>query len=254
MGRNIKSRRVGLARALSKRGHCSRSEAAKLIRTGRVRLNGVTRRDPETPVRLERDKIEVDDASVAATSKVYLMLNKPRGVVTTAADERGRQTVYDLLDEHLPWVGPVGRLDKASEGMLLLTNDSEWAARITDPHSHLDKVYHVHVGQNVSDALCETLTIGISDGAELLRAKRASVLRGGSKNTWLEIVLDEGKNRQIRRIFDYLGIEVLRLVRVSIGQLALGQLDKGQYRELSAAEKSAVDRALGKSRGADKKS
>ena len=127
------------------------------------------------------------------------------------------------------------------------------AARITDPHSHLDKVYHVHVGQKVSDAICETLTIGICDGAELLRAKRASVLRGGSKNTWLEIVLDEGKNRQIRRIFDYLGIEVLRLVRVSIGPLALGQLDKGQYRELSAAEKSAMDRALGKSRGADKK-
>ena len=139
------SRQVGLARALSKLGFCSRSQAAKLIRAGRVRLNGATRHDPETPVRLERDRIEVDRNAVAAESKIYLMLNKPRGVVTTASDEKGRQTVYSLLGEKLPWVGPVGRLDKASEGLLLLTNDSEWAARISDPGSHLDKTYHVQV-------------------------------------------------------------------------------------------------------------
>ena len=119
MERVNEPRQVGLARALSKLGFCSRSQAAKLIRAGRVRLNGATRRDPETPVRLERDRIEVDRNAVTAESKIYLMLNKPRGVVTTASDEKGRQTVYSLLGEKLPWVGPVGRLDKASEGLLL---------------------------------------------------------------------------------------------------------------------------------------
>src|SRR5580692_7090230 len=129
MERLTESRQVGLARALSKLGFCSRSQAAKLIRAGRVRLNGSPRRDPEAPVRLERDRIEVDQNAVTAEAKLYLMLNKPRGVVTTASDEKGRETVYACLDEHLPWVAPVGRLDKASEGLLLLTNDSEWAAR-----------------------------------------------------------------------------------------------------------------------------
>jgi 23S rRNA pseudouridine2605 synthase len=124
-------------------GFCSRSQAANLIRAGRVRLNGATRTDPETPVHLERDRIEVDRNAIAAESRIYLMLNKPRGVVTTASDEKGRPTVYSLLGEELPWVGPVGRLDKASEGLLLFTNDSEWAARLSDPASHLDKTYHV---------------------------------------------------------------------------------------------------------------
>src|ERR1700686_1710397 len=158
---NGESRQVGLARALSKLGYCSRSQAAKLIRAGRVRLNGVTRLDPETPVRLEPARIAVDRETVAAESKIYLMLNKPRGVVTTASDEKGRQTVYSLLGEKLPWVGPVGRLDKASEGLLLLTNDSEWAARISDPGSHLDKTYHVQVGLLPSLLLTDTLCSGV---------------------------------------------------------------------------------------------
>ena len=118
------SRRVGLARALSKLGYCSRSEAFRLIRARRVRLNGRMRSDPETRVYLERDSIEIDGNLLEAHPKIYLMLNKPRGVITTASDEKGRDTVYALLDERLPWVAPIGRLDKASEGLLLLTNDS----------------------------------------------------------------------------------------------------------------------------------
>jgi 23S rRNA pseudouridine2605 synthase len=244
MKRITESRLVGLARALSKLGFCSRSQAARLIREGRVQLNGATRRDPETPVRLERDRIDVDRNAVAAEAKIYLMLNKPRGVVTTACDEKGRQTVYSLLGEKLPWVGPVGRLDKASEGLLLLTNDSEWAARISDPRSHLDKTYHVQVGGVIRDILIDALQLGLNAGGELLRAKHARVLRTGEKNTWLEIVLDEGKNRQIRRMFEHLGIEVLRLVRVSVGPLALGQLGKGKSRPLITEEKVALDRAI----------
>src|SRR4029077_17004823 len=143
MERDIKPRHTGLARALSKLGFCSRSEAARLIRAGRVRLNGAARRDPETTVRLGRDRIDVDRNAITAEAKIYLMLNKPRGLVTTASDEKGRQTVYSMIGENLPWVGTVGRLDKASEGLLLLTNDSEWAARISNPESHVDKTYHV---------------------------------------------------------------------------------------------------------------
>ena len=249
MGQVTESRQVGLSRALSKLGYCSRSQATKLIRDGRVRLNGATRRDPETPVRLERDRIEVDRNIVTAQSRIYFMLNKPRGVVTTASDEKGRATVYSLLDKTSPWVGPVGRLDKASEGLLLLTNDSEWAARISDPDSHLDKIYHVQVGALAGESVAKDLVRGVFTGGELLRAKQARVLRTAEKNTWMEIVLDEGKNRQIRRMLEHLGIEALRLIRVAIGPLALGPLAKGKSRVLAAAEKSALDRAMKISRG-----
>lgn len=242
MKRVPESRKIGLARAMSKMGFCSRSQATKLVLAGRVRLNGATRRNPETPVRLERDRIEVDRTAVTAGSKIYLMLNKPRGVVTTASDEKGRQTVYSLLGPELPWVGPVGRLDKASEGLLLLTNDSEWAAAVSDPHSHLDKTYHVQVNSLAGEALARHLAGGIFADGELLRAKRARVLRVGEKNTWLEVVLDEGRNRQIRRMFDQMEIEVLRLVRIAIGPINLGDLAKGQFRALSTAEKNALDR------------
>lgn len=241
MNRVSELRKVGLARALSKLGFCSRSQAAKLIRSGRVRLNGVKRLDPEIPVRLGRDRIEVDGARVAAETRAYVMLNKPRGTVTSASDEKSRDTVYSLLDENLPWMGPVGRLDKASEGLLLLTNDSEWAARISDPNSHVDKTYHVQVSTADGEIVAEKMTVGVIAGGELLRAKGARVLRGGEKNTWLEIVLDQGKNRQIRRMADLLGIEVKRLIRVAIGPVLLGNLARGQSRALTAQEKKLLD-------------
>ncbi len=224
--------RMGLARALSKMGHCSRSQATILIRAGRVSRNGRVTRDPESPVRFPQDRIEVDGSRLEKSPPVYLVMNKPRGVVTTASDEKGRQTVYDLLEPGLPWVGPVGRLDKASEGVLLLTNDSEWAAKITDPATHLDKKYHVQVGR-------------VADSEILAKiSKPARVVRHGDKNSWLEITLDEGKNRQIRRMLETLNVQVLRLVRVSIGPLELGDLKKGSTRRLTAEEKKAIDRAL----------
>jgi len=244
MNRDAESRKVGLARALSKLGFCSRSQAAKLIRAGRVRLNGVKRLDPESPVRLGRDRIEVDGAQVAAEARIYVILNKPRGIVTTAADEKSRETVYSLLDKNLPWVGPVGRLDKASEGLLLLTNDSEWAARIGDPKSHVDKTYHVQISTADGETFAEKMTAGVVVDGELFRAKSARVLRGGEKNVWLEIVLDQGKNRQIRRMAEALGAEVRRLVRVAIGPVLLGDLAKGQSRALTAQEKKLLDRAV----------
>jgi 23S rRNA pseudouridine2605 synthase len=236
---------VGLARAMSKLGYCSRSQAAELIRAGRVRLNGALRRDPETPVHIGKDRMEVDGKPLANSKKTYLILNKPRGVVTTASDEKGRETVYSYLPENLSWLAPVGRLDKASDGLLLLTNDSEWAARITAPETHLDKTYHVHIDAIADLALLETLQKGFttSDG-DFLRVKRASILRLGERNSWLEIVLDEGKNRHIRRMLEHENIEVFRLIRVSIGPLSLGDLAKGATRPLQKEEKQALDRAM----------
>jgi 23S rRNA pseudouridine2605 synthase len=245
------SRQIGLARALSKLGYCSRSRAAELIRAGHVSLNGRVRRNPETPVS-GKQQIAVDGKLVAAQAKSYLMMNKPRGVVTTAADEKGRQTVYALLhsennarEQAAPWVAPIGRLDKASEGLLLLTNDSEWGARIAAPETHLAKTYHVQVSTVADQELLNTLVRGVKtkDG-ELLRARQARRLRAGEKNCWLEIILDEGKNRQIRRMMESLGIEVLRLVRVAIGPLQLGGLAKGAHRALTTNEKRMLDRAM----------
>jgi 23S rRNA pseudouridine2605 synthase len=237
-------RRIGLARALSKLGHCSRTQGFELVRSGRVRLNGNIVRNPEAPVHIGKDRIEVDGNRVKASARVYLMMNKPRGVVTTASDEKGRETVYAYLEEGLPWVGPVGRLDKASEGLLLLSNDSEWAARVLAPETHLEKTYHVQVGTVAGAELVESVRRGTKTESDYLRVKRARVLRSGEKNTWLEVVLDEGKNRQIRRILDGLGVEVLRLMRVAIGPLQLGDLAKGEVRALSHAEKAAVDRVM----------
>ncbi len=235
---------TGLTRALSKLGYCSRSAAARLVEQGQVRVNGRLVRDPEAPVRPEKDEISVNGKVISAASRVYLMLNKPRGIVTTANDERGRETVYSLLPQDVRWLAPVGRLDKASEGLLLFTNDSEWAARITDPQSHLDKTYHVQIAALADERLVRALIDGVTERGDLLNAKRASLLRAGAKNCWLEIVLDEGKNRQIRRMFSALCIEVLRLIRVAIGPLQLGDLPKGATRELSRDEVRNLGRVM----------
>ena len=249
-------RNIGLARAISKFGYCSRSRAAELIRAGRVSLNGKIRRDPETPVLEKQNRIAVDGKLVEPQDKIYFMMNKPRGALTTAADEQDRQTVYGIMNDSStyrtttkrllqPWVAPVGRLDKASEGLLLLTNDSEWGARIAAPETHLDKTYHVQLGIVADEEFVQRLVGGVKakDG-ETLRARQARRLRAGQKNCWLELVLDEGKNRHIRRMMEAMRVEVLRLVRVAIGPLQLGDLAKGKHRALTSDEKRMLDRAL----------
>ena len=227
---------AGLARALSKLGHCSRSTARSLVEQGDVTVNGKVARDPTTRVSIGRDRIAINGNVIKKADPVYLMMNKPRGVVTSANDEKGRKSVISLLPAGRPSLAAVGRLDMATEGLLLFTNDSQWAARITSPQTHIDKTYHVQIDLTADAALLEQLLAGVRAGGEVLKAKRVRKLREGQKNSWLEIVLDEGKNRHIRRMLDACGIEVLRLVRVSIGELQLGDLPKGGTRELTSEE------------------
>lgn len=237
--------RHGLARVLSKRGLCSRTQAAQWVREGRVSVHGQVIRDPEHPTALDDEAIVLDGGAVASAQKsVHVMLNKPRGLVTTADDERGRDTVYRCFDGHdLGWLAPVGRLDKASEGLLLFTNDPRWAAGVTDPNTGPDKTYHVQIDRIPDPALLAALLVGVEAGDVRLRAKSVQLLRAGGKNAWLEIVLDEGRNRQVRRLLAAFDTNVLRLVRVAIGGLVLGDLPKGQWRALTAAEIAALSRS-----------
>ncbi len=239
-GRADGAPRHGLARVLSKLGLASRTVAAQWILAGRVRVDGRIICDPEFPVRQGQARIEVQDELQAGADRIVIVLNKPRGLVTTRNDEQGRDTVYACLDDPaLPWLAPVGRLDKASEGLLLFCNDPQWAARVTGPGGPR-KTYHVQV-EGIPDAeALATLERGLDCKGERLAARRAVMLRHGARNCWLEIELDEGRNRQIRRLLQVAGYPVLRLVRVAIGALALGSLGKGQWRKLDAGEIAAL--------------
>lgn len=183
----------------------------------------------------------VDGVPVGSAERVYLMLNKPRGLTTTTADERGRETVYRCLDDpSLPWVAPVGRLDRASEGLLLFSNDPEWAAAISASHG-ISKTYRVRIDRIAQPALIESMRGGIRDRDELLKIVSGRVLsESAGQQRWIEVILNEGRNRHIRRLLAGLGVAVERLIRVAIGDLALGELGKGQWRRLSAPEVAAL--------------
>ncbi len=215
----------------------SRTQAAKWVREGRVRVNGLVIHDTDFPVRQGIDRVEIDGQVSKTTERVALMLNKPRGLVTTAKDDKGRDTVYSCFTgASLPWLAPVGRLDKASEGLLLFTNDPAWAAGITNPKTGPSKTYHVQIDRLPDAALLTGLEQGVVLGDELLAVASVRSLREGGRNAWLEMVLEEGRNRHIRRLLTALDVSVLRLVRVAVGALALGDLPKGQWRILTSRE------------------
>lgn len=229
--------RHGVARVLSKLGLCSRTEAARWVEAGRIAVNGKPVGDPEFPVVQGRDRLSLDGAPLAAAGRVVIALNKPRGLVTTASDERGRDTIYRCLEgSGLPWLAPVGRLDQASEGLLLMANDPAWAAAITDPASGPEKTYHVQVDAVPDASMLARLVTGADCDGEHLAAKSARLLRSGGRTAWLEIVLEEGRNRQIRRLLASEGLQTRRLLRVAIGALVLGDLAKGAWRRLDDAE------------------
>ncbi|HTO30303.1 MAG TPA: pseudouridine synthase [Pararhizobium sp.] len=239
-------KRVTLPRALSKLGFCSRTQAEEMIAAGRVTLSGRVVTDPGTWVDLSSATIAVDGKTVVAEQPVYLMLNKPRGLVTTRHDPEGRPTVFDCLkDMDHTYLSPVGRLDKASEGLLLFTNDTEFAQALLDPQTHVSKTYHVQIDEIADEGLMEALMRGVRQDDEFLKAKSARVLREGGRNSWLEIELGEGRNRQIRRMLEAVNIACLRLVRVAIGGLVLGDLEKGAVRALTDDEIGNLRRLSG---------
>ncbi len=241
------SNHSGLAQAINKAGFASRSQATRLVAQGRVSWNGRVVRDPEWLVR-EGDQILVDGQPLEAQRLVYLMCHKPAGLVTTATDPKGRPTVYKCLEGmDLPHVGPVGRLDLASEGLLLFTNDTRWAGALLDPARRVSKTYHVRIDGSLDAAMAARMTAGIVDEGERLRAVSVRALRSDGACSWIEVVLQEGKNREIRRMMAALGFEVLRLVRIRIGNLELGDLAKGGVRFLSEAEVEDL-RRMGRSR------
>ena len=232
--------RRGVARVISKLGIGSRTQAAQWVREGRVRVNGNVVSDAEFPMTQGRDLIAVDGRESASPALLVIMLNKPRGLVTTTRDERGRNTVYTCFEgAALPWLAPVGRLDKASEGLLLFSNDPAWAARITDPATGPEKTYHVQINRLPDAALLADLEAGVAQDGRLA-ARTARCLRTGERHAWLEIVLDEGRNRQIRRLLAAFDVSVLRLVRVAVGSLSLGNLPKGGWRTLTRQEMDSI--------------
>jgi 23S rRNA pseudouridine2605 synthase len=232
---------TGVARALSKLGVCSRSQAQALVRSGAVRVNGRPCRDPEQRIDPRRDRLTVHGRPAAATGRLYIALHKPRGLVTTRSDEKGRPTVYTCFaGAGLPWIAPAGRLDQASEGLLLFSNDSSWNAVITEPASHVEKTYHVQVDRLPDAEFLALLERGIAVDGEWLAVKSARELRRGARNAWLALVVDEGRNRHLRRLLRAAGAEVLRLVRVAIGPLQLGDLARGKWRRLTAEEVKAM--------------
>jgi 23S rRNA pseudouridine2605 synthase len=233
---------VSLERALSKLGLASRAEARRWIRGGRVRVDGREVSDPGLPVVPERVRLEIAGAPAAPVEARYLLLDKPRGVVTTRDDPEGRTTVYDVVGEAARGLAPVGRLDRATTGLLLLTNDTRLAAWLTDPERAIARTYLVTVRGELSEADRGRLEAGVVDAGERLAARSAVVRKRSKRETHLVVTLIEGRNREIRRLCAAVGHEVTRLRRVAFGGLELGPLSPGKWRELSAEE---LERALG---------
>lgn len=233
-----------LDRLLSRAGLCSRNQAQRAIRAGRVQVNGRIVRDPEAWCDVVRDRVVVDGEPLRARGKEVWVLHKPVGYVTTAADEHDRDTVYALLPADAAWLAPVGRLDRDSSGLLLFTNDSDLAHAITAPASKLPKTYEVRVKGAPGDDAIARLRNGIElhDGPTL--PAKVDVLDADDRSTRLRIVLTEGRNRQIRRMVQAIGSRVHTLHRTAIGPLDLGDQPEGTCRRLTAAEVRALRAAL----------
>jgi 23S rRNA pseudouridine2605 synthase len=225
-------RRVQLHRALAKLGLGSRTQAWDWIRAGEIAVDGRIVRDPLVWVDLDRERITRLGEAPPRRVPCTLALHKPMGVVTTRSDEKGRRTVYDLLPADLPWIFPVGRLDANSEGLLILTSDSELAVRLTE----IPKTYHVWVRGPLSPQALRELQEGITLADGVTRPAQVRVLHARNGEAQLEMVLTEGRNRQIRRMVQAVGSRVRRLRRVAIGAYTLGNLPPGEYRELTAKD------------------
>jgi 23S rRNA pseudouridine2605 synthase len=233
-----------LERVISKAGLGSRSEARRWIHAGRVTINGQVTQNPDEWVDMERDRVAFDGAPLEARERLYLLLYKPTGYITTYKDPEGRPTVYDLIADVKTFVSPVGRLDLDTSGLLLLTNDNQLAERVTNPESHLPKTYLVKASKVLSDAQLQQLREGITLSDGPTRPAVVMRLRDSAKYTHLEITITEGRNRQVRRMIEALDAKVLKLVRVQLGDIRIDTLPIGKWRHLTAVELTALGVAL----------
>jgi pseudouridine synthase len=228
-----------LERVLSKAGVGSRVEARAWVHAGRVKVNGRVTRDPDQWVDMHRDRVRFDDKPLQPRERLYVLLYKPTGYLTTYRDPHGRPTVYDLVDDLGTFLSPVGRLDLNTSGLLLMTNDNQFAERVTNPKWHVSKTYLVKASRVLSDAELQQFRDGIelSDGPT--RPADVKRLRDSAKYTHFEITLTEGRNRQVRRMVEALDARVLKLVRVKLGPIAIGTLAIGKWRLLTRGEVAA---------------
>jgi len=225
-----------LDRVLSKAGAGSRVDAARWVRAGRVTVNRRVVHDPDRWVDMDRDRVQLDGKPLRARERVYLLLYKPAGYLTTYRDPQGRPTVYELIADVGTFVSPVGRLDLDTSGLLVMTNDNQFAERLTNPEFHVPKTYLVKASTRLSEDQLQQLRDGLvlSDG----RTRPAAVTRVRDSGTYthFEITLTEGRNRQVRRMVEALGATVLKLVRVKVGSVRIGSLPIGQWRLLTETE------------------
>jgi 23S rRNA pseudouridine2605 synthase len=229
-----------LDRVLSKAGIGSRTDARKWIGAGRVSVNGKVIQTPDHWVDLDRDRVALDGKPVVEQDKVYILLYKPKGYITTYKDPDGRPTVYDLIGDLGQWVAPVGRLDQDTSGLLLMTNDNDLADHITNPEHDVAKTYLVKTSSVLPDEAIAQLRSGVelSDGPT--RPALVQRLRDSASSTFLEMTITEGRNRQVRRMIEAVGSRVRKLVRTAIGPLIIGDLPIGTYRHLTASEVRAL--------------
>ena len=233
-----------LERVLSKAGVGSRVDARSWTHAGRVRVNGQITRNPDQWIDMKRDRVLFDGKPLVARERIYLLLYKPPGYLTTYKDPEGRPTVYDLIADAGTFLSPVGRLDLDTSGLLLMTNDNQFAERVTNPTSHVPKTYLVKASAVLTDTQLQQLRDGIELADGPTRPALVTRLRDSGKYTHFEITLTEGRNRQVRRMVEALEAKVLKLVRVRIGHIAIGRLPIGKWRLLTAAEVASLIKGL----------
>lgn len=225
-----------LERVFSKAGVASRTDARSWIGAGRVRVNGKVVQNPDHWVDLERDRVTLDGKRLNAVEKIYSLLYKPTGYLTTFRDPEGRPTVYDLIGDAGAWLSPVGRLDLDTSGLIVMTNDTDFAERLTNPDHKVPKTYQLKASTLLSDDQLEQLRQGVELSDGRTRPAQVTRLRDSAKYTHLEMTITEGRNRQVRRMIEAVGGKVLKLVRTAIGPIRIGDLQIGKWRKLTEDE------------------
>jgi 23S rRNA pseudouridine2605 synthase len=225
-------KRLTVDRLLSKLGIASRGTSQEWVRAGRVQVNGRVERDPATWVLWPKDAVLIDDRQIQDSVKRFVLFHKPKGVITTHSDEKGRQTIFDVLPPDLGYMHAVGRLDQATSGLLLLTNDSALSSYLTDPTHKVMRTYLVSVRGEFTKAQATEAVVGVVKGGERLQCHSVKIQKSSGRESHLEVLLTQGKNREIRRLFKSLGHEVTRLRRIQYGPFKLEDLPSSAWREI----------------------